>query len=996
MAKITYTDKILGKINTQPENKKFTFQNANEVKTSVNALYDEKYDASNPDGYINEVNWGDIGGTLANQTDLQDALDEKIGIDSLNANIIVYPTTANADVPTYFKLVDDLADPDYNSIAVDVPTGIITGSNQLLSSLISDEGLIEGEIGIINVTIVGNIRKTSGSGTSNFYFEIYKRTDLGVESLLATSSNTLPVNSEIYVQFFDTALINDGPFSITDRIVLKFYANRIAGGSDPSFEFQFGGVTPIRALIPIPLVAVPSDAHNDLNGLQGGTIGEFYHITEAEKTILENTSGTNTGDQDISGIATNASAISDIELEQITQNDAIALNTAKRSYPLDDETRLANTSGTNTGDQDISGIATNASAISDLDTNKQDILAEGAFVDGDKTKLDAIEGTNTGDETTLSIQTKRPLKTINSESLEGIGNIVISGGGGGIGGSGTLNYVPKFTPDGATLGNSRLIDDGTSVYFINQGTSTHFGYKAGNLDPFVTNSDNTSFGFFAGRIATGTRWTAIGDSAGFSNTTGSQWTAVGQGAATNNVTGSYWTAVGQGAGEGMLGDSWVAIGTGAGLKNTTGLNTVIIGRNAAYNNSAGGFATSFTNGVYIGTITKVGGVGATNEIVIGYLAQGEGSNKTVIGNSSTTDTHLYGQLRIDTVNNVASATNLTSVTATGVVQKSRLIDDGTSAYFSNQSLQTHFGLNAGNSAPTNSFTTSFGYLAGNSATGVDWVAVGAQAGQNNVSGVAWTAVGEQAGDSATGSRWTGIGQRAGFLATGNNWTAVGSGAGLINSGSNWIAIGYQSALNNTGGGSASSYSNGIYIGYQNTVGGVGATNEIVIGYLAQGEGSNKTVIGNSSTTDTHLYGQLQVENINNAVGDFITTSATGVLQKRTATEVKDDLEIGQFTTIERQSNTAIFDGNYIIGNTTVISGNILFDFTGAKLGSTTWMYHDNSGAYTFPTEGVVYDFKIADLSGITGTILFALTITDTTLGSEVIQIRLSLTEAQMP
>ena len=38
---------------------------------------------------------------------------------------------------------------------------------------------------------------------------------------------------------------------------------------------------------------------------------------------------------------------------------------------------IGNTSGTNTGDQDISG--------------KQDILSEGAFVDGDKTKLDGIE-----------------------------------------------------------------------------------------------------------------------------------------------------------------------------------------------------------------------------------------------------------------------------------------------------------------------------------------------------------------------------------------------------------------------------------------------------------------------------------------------------------------------------------------------------------------------------------------------------------------------------
>ncbi len=49
--------------------------------------------------------------------------------------------------------------------------------------------------------------------------------------------------------------------------------------------------------------------------------------------------------------------------------------------------------------------------------------------DAEKTKLSNLSGTNTGDETTQTIQTKRPLKTINNQSLEGSGNIVISGGG---------------------------------------------------------------------------------------------------------------------------------------------------------------------------------------------------------------------------------------------------------------------------------------------------------------------------------------------------------------------------------------------------------------------------------------------------------------------------------------------------------------------------------------------------------------------------------------
>lgn len=39
--------------------------------------------------------------------------------------------------------------------------------------------------------------------------------------------------------------------------------------------------------------------------------------------------------------------------------------------------------------------------------------------------------------------------------------ITATGGGGGIAGSGTTNYIPKFTPNGTTLGNSQLRDDGT-------------------------------------------------------------------------------------------------------------------------------------------------------------------------------------------------------------------------------------------------------------------------------------------------------------------------------------------------------------------------------------------------------------------------------------------------------------------------------------------------------------------------------------------------------
>lgn len=39
--------------------------------------------------------------------------------------------------------------------------------------------------------------------------------------------------------------------------------------------------------------------HNTIGGKQGGTLGEYYHLTAAQATVVSNTSGTNTGDQTI-------------------------------------------------------------------------------------------------------------------------------------------------------------------------------------------------------------------------------------------------------------------------------------------------------------------------------------------------------------------------------------------------------------------------------------------------------------------------------------------------------------------------------------------------------------------------------------------------------------------------------------------------------------------------------------------------------------------------
>ena len=93
------------------------------------------------------------------------------------------------------------------------------------------------------------------------------------------------------------------------------------------------------------------------------------------------------------------------------------------------------------------------------------------FVTGDKANLDNQSGINSGDETTLSIQTKRPLKTVNNESLEGSGNIQID--------YNDLDNLPVI-PTPISNHSELNLDDGTNPH----GTT--------KADVGLSNVDNTS------------------------------------------------------------------------------------------------------------------------------------------------------------------------------------------------------------------------------------------------------------------------------------------------------------------------------------------------------------------------------------------------------------------------------------------------------------------------------------------------------------------------
>jgi hypothetical protein len=190
------------------------------------------------------------------QSEVNSFLADKLDVGALASSLILYPTTAASDIASYNRLVSDPSNLNYNITAANVETPNINGQGILSGQLIADANLFVGNPGIINVPIVGQIRKTSNNPNANavFYFEIHKRDAQGNEVLLATSDVTKTVTNTTYQEFNASALLNNGIFLDTDRVVLKFYGNSV-GNEGATYEFQFGGATPVRALFNIPISA---------------------------------------------------------------------------------------------------------------------------------------------------------------------------------------------------------------------------------------------------------------------------------------------------------------------------------------------------------------------------------------------------------------------------------------------------------------------------------------------------------------------------------------------------------------------------------------------------------------------------------------------------------------------------------------------------------------------------------------------------------------------
>ena len=211
-----------------------------------------------------------------------------------SGNLLLFATNVEANIFGYFKLVVSQSNLDYNETAVNITTGPINSEDQLIAQLVSAPGILNGQTNDTEVQTIGNIRKTVGNSNeyARFRFKVYKRQQNGTETLLGTSNwtpnifegVTAPTN---YQEFSDDGIISGTIWSDTDMIVIKYYGDiQSSNGNPATYEFQFGGETPVRTIFPVPLGVIPEQQFTIDDLSSGVTPAQYVLASDGQGGVV--------------------------------------------------------------------------------------------------------------------------------------------------------------------------------------------------------------------------------------------------------------------------------------------------------------------------------------------------------------------------------------------------------------------------------------------------------------------------------------------------------------------------------------------------------------------------------------------------------------------------------------------------------------------------------------------------------------------------------------
>ena len=494
----------------------------------------------------------------------------------------------------------------------------------------------------------------------------------------------------------------------------------------------------------------------------------------------------------------------------------------------------------------------------------------------------------------------------------------------------TSSRVTYAGTSGLLQDSANMTFSGTALTLANDATISTLTVGRGN----GALSANTAFGYLALNAATAGNNTGIGYQAGKAITSGNSNVFVGQYSGQTLTNALLNTGVGHGALANSNAQGNTALGYSAGGAFTSGGANTIIGQSAGATNQTG------SNNVVVGTNAMFAGVTGSQNVAVGNQAMQQStgvSNMVAVGQSamlSTTTTLNTGTTNIGTITGgsgytPASGTQVYSAVALSRVSGTAVINAGNygtaNITVTNGAVTAVSIVGVGNGyVDTTTVLTVSNTLIGGTGTNFQFTLTGSLLSASSNVGVGSSALSA----NTTGSSLSALGNNAGSaVTTGSNSVFIGTGSGSTGTST---TTGFQL----------------VYIGSGSRGSAATNQNEIAIGYNATGLGSNTTVIGNSSTTATYIYGSI----VHNApisttaaaptIASASTIAPTTLISFVSGTTTINTITApaplssggGQITLIPTGIFTTGITGNIAVASTAVVSRALImtYDSTTAK------------------------------------------------------------------
>jgi len=220
-----------------PNNLSLLQSNGSQIDTTISAFTAFNYADGNQQ--IGRVLTSDANGNATWQTPY------------LGTSLSYFFNNLSAGTSTYYQAKTD---PQIGPLQTITNLNVV--NNQLLAAFISDvnnPGITFIPHGIVELHI--HAANTNSGKATELYFQFYKRTTGGTETLLGTS-NITPTLGVVQSSYSTDLYLNDITLNITDRVVVKVYANVSGTGTAPNINLYTADNTLSRIEVPTPAVNI--------------------------------------------------------------------------------------------------------------------------------------------------------------------------------------------------------------------------------------------------------------------------------------------------------------------------------------------------------------------------------------------------------------------------------------------------------------------------------------------------------------------------------------------------------------------------------------------------------------------------------------------------------------------------------------------------------------------------------------------------------------------